>query len=244
VGADNARRLAPRTRERYGSIVRVYLLPEFGSTPVGKLARGDIKRWFAGLGCSPGTARKVQVVLSSILSEGVELGLLRENPAARLKMEASPRRAKVYLTDAEVRTLLEAIPSSRQADRVAVWLAAYSGLRACEQWALRWRDVDLSARALRVERTLTSEHGALIFRDAAKTEGSRRAVSLPAYVANLLAGLPRPADPDALVFTAPEGGPVRHELFRRRCSTQRGPRSRRQRRSSPGTTSGIRAHPC
>jgi integrase len=28
----------------------------------------------------------------------------------------------------------------------------------------------------------------------------------------------RPAntDPDALVFTAPEGGPVRHELFRRR----------------------------
>lgn len=208
-----ARALAPRTRERYDSIIRKYLLPAFGVRPVGALSRADVKRYFAALDTSPGTTRKVQIVLSSILSEGVELGLIRDNVAARMRLPAPPRRHMVVLTDAEIRALAEAIPSPQ--DRLAVWVAAYTGLRAGEQWALRWRDVDTTTRTIRVERTLTSEHGHLTFRDSTKTEGSRRTVTLPAYVANLLAPR-RSADPNALVFTSPEGAPVRHELFRRR----------------------------
>jgi len=175
----------------------------------------------------------VQVVLSSILSEGVELGLLRENPGMRMRLAAPPRRHMTVLTDVEVRALAEAV--QRPQDRLAVYVAAYTGLRAGELWALRCADVDLEQRTLRVERTLTSEHGALIFRDATTTEGSRRTVSLPMFLANMLAAhLAAPngrtpnnqADPDALLFTAPGGAngrktgdpdnAVRHELFRRR----------------------------
>jgi hypothetical protein len=62
-------------------VTRTYLIPRFGSTPLGKLTRADFKEWFAGLAAerkpdgkprySPGTLRKVQVVLSSILNEGI-----------------------------------------------------------------------------------------------------------------------------------------------------------------------------
>ena len=221
-------KLAPKTRERYDSILRTYLLPAFGSTPIGRLGRPEIKEWFSTLDTSPATARKVQIVLSSILSEGVELGLLRDNPARALRLATPPRRDMTVLTAAEIRALAEAI--TRPQDRLAVYVAAYTGLRAGELWALRRADVDVDGRRLVVGRTLTSESGRLIFRNATKTDGSRRVVSLPTFLANMLAthldGMP--GDPAALVFTAPggggtsrrpagEGGPVRHELFVRRA---------------------------
>jgi len=98
---------------------------------------------------------------------------------------------------------------------------------------LRRADVDLAAAPkgarLVVGRTLTSESGHLIFRNAMKTAGSRRVVSLPVFLANMLAThlSQIPTDPAALLFTAPggggtsrraagDGGPVRHELFCRR----------------------------
>lgn len=59
-----------------------------------------------------------------------------------------------------------------------------------------------------------------MFREATKTDSSRRVVSLSAFLANMLADHLHslPADPETLLFTSPEGdgAPVRHELFVRR----------------------------
>jgi integrase len=211
-----AAKLAPKTRERYESVTRAHLLPAFGSTQIGKLTRAQIKEWFAAFDASPGTARKVHIVLSSILSEGVELGLLRENPAARLRLATPPRRDMAILSAEEVRAVAQAL--QRPSDRLAVYVAAYTGLRAGELWALRRRDFDLPGRRLAVVRTLKDYLGELEFVNATKTDGSRRVVSLPTFLVNMLTvHLDRlPADPDALVFTAPDGGPVRHGLFVRR----------------------------
>jgi integrase len=220
-----AAKLAPKTRERYESVVRAHLLPAFGSTPIGKLTRAVFKEWFAALDATPGTARKIQIVLSSILSEGVELGVLRDNPAARLRLAAAPRRDMTILTAEEIRAVAQAI--ERPSDRLAVYVAAYTGLRAGELWALRRRDLDLPGRRLAVVRTLKDYLGELEFVNATKTDGSRRVVSLPTFLVNMLTvHLDRlPADPGALIFTAPgggggraegDGGPVRHGQFVRR----------------------------
>jgi hypothetical protein len=42
-------KLAPKTRERYESMTRTYLIPTFGSTPLSRRTRADIKEWFASL---------------------------------------------------------------------------------------------------------------------------------------------------------------------------------------------------
>ncbi len=227
-------KLAPKTRERYESVTRTYLIPRFGSTPLGKLTRSDFKEWFASLATerkpdgkprySPGTLRKVQVVLSSILSEGIELGLLRENPAARLRLASPARTEMTILTADEIKALADAIP--RASDRLAIYVAAYCGLRAGELWALQRRDIDLLHNRLHVRRALKDLRGHLEFGDT-KTYGSRRTVSLPAFLGAMLAGHMEtmPASADALLFVSPggggarqkgDGGPIRHSLFVRR----------------------------
>jgi integrase len=123
-----------------------------------------------------------------------------------------------------IRAVAESI--AHPADRLAVYVAAYTGVRAGELWALQRKHVDLESEHPRliVERTLTSQSGKLVFRNATKTDGSRRVVSLPTFLANMLgahlSGLS--SDHSALLFTGhggangrPSGlgGPVRHELF-------------------------------
>lgn len=218
-------RLAPKTQERYEGILRVYLLPAFGSMPLSRLKRPMIKEYFATLPASPATARKVHTTLSSILSEGVELELLRENPAARLKLATPPRKTMTILTAAEVRALAEAIP--HPTDALAVWTAAYTGLRASELWALQRKHIDLDAvpPRLTVEGTLTSQSGKLVFRDSTKTPGSRRVVTLPDFLANKLAKHSADYGPEALIFTSHgggngrkdgHGGPIHHNNFYKR----------------------------
>jgi hypothetical protein len=79
--------------------------------------------------------------MSSILSEGVELGVLRDNPAARLKLASQPRHTMVVLTAQEVRALAEATAqrSGRPADGLAVLTAAYTGLREASSGRCRRR---------------------------------------------------------------------------------------------------------
>jgi integrase len=227
-------KLAPKTRERYESVTRTYLIPRFGSTPLGKLTRADFKEWFASLAAerkpdgkpryAPGTLRKVQVVLSSVLSEGIELGLLRENPAARLRLPSLLRTEMTILTAEEIKALADAIP--RTSDRLAIYVAAYCGLRAGELWALQRRDIDLLHSRLHVRRALKDLRGRLEFGET-KTNGSRRPVSLPAFLGAMLAEHMEtmPASPDTLLFVSPggggarqkgTGGPIRHSLFVRR----------------------------
>jgi integrase len=226
--------LAPKTRERYESVTRTYLVPTYGSTPLGRLTRADFKEWFASLAAerkpngkpryAPGTLRKVQVVLSSILSEGIELGLLRENPAARMRLASPLRTEMTILTAEEIKALAEAIP--RTSDRLAIYVAAYCGLRAGELWALQRRDIDLLHNRLHVRRALKDIRGHLEFGDT-KTTGSRRTVSLPAFLQAMLTEHMEsmPASPDALLFVSPggggsrqagDGGAIRHGLFVRR----------------------------
>lgn len=166
----------------------------------------------------------MQVVLSSIFSEGVELGLLRENPAARMRLPSPQRSEMTILTADEIKALADAIP--RASDRLAIYVAAYCGLRAGELWALQRRDIDLLHKRLHVRRALKDIRGHLEFGDT-KTNGSRRTVSLPAFLHAMLSEHlnSMPAGPEALLFVSPggggtrrvgNGGPIRHGLFVRR----------------------------
>jgi integrase len=226
--------LAPKTRERYDSVIRTYVLPSFGATPLGRLNRADFKEWFASLAAerrpsgapryAPGTLRKVQVVLSSILSEGVELGLIRENPAARLRLPAAPPTEMTILNAEEIDLLAGAMV--RPSDRLAIYLASYGGMRAGELWASQRRDIDLLHRRVYIRRALKDIRGHLEFGDT-KSVGSRRTVSLPAFLISMLSEHldSMPVSPDALLFVSPggggrrragDGGPTRHSLFVRR----------------------------
>jgi len=93
-----------------------------------------------------------------------------------------------------------------------VLFATATGLRPQEWQALRWQDVDVQGRAVHVRQTLRD--GRIVA--AAKTDGSRRAVSLQAQAIEALDLLPRSLDRAGLVFPTKEGHVVNLSNWRRR----------------------------
>jgi integrase len=98
-------------------------------------------------------------------------------------------------------------------------MATFTSLRWGELCALRRTDIDLAARIIRVERSLTElENGGLAF-GPPKTEAGRRTVGYPELISSAvrwhLSCFVRPED-DGLVFTSPNGAALRRGNFRRR----------------------------
>jgi len=230
--------LAPKTRDRYDDVLRLYLMPEFGRTPLNHLTREVLKRYFArlqrdgktqgrkraGRPLSPASVHKIQTVLSSVLSEAVELGMLRVNPALRLRLPAPRTRDMTVLTAAEVNTLANAVDPHY---RVVIYVAAYTGMRAGEIWALRRRDVDLLRGKLHVRQTVkrdtptpgapTDGYGREV---GPPKNGKQRTISLPKHLRDMLqehltSPSPGGIGPDAMVFHTPSGTAVRHTAFMR-----------------------------
>lgn len=120
----------------------------------------------------------------------------------------------MFLTAQEVAALADAINPHY---RVAVFVAAYTGLRAGELWALRRRDFDRLHGALRVERALKDDSGKLVF-GPTKTH-AKRAQRLPRFLGDMLeshvASLPG-GTPDALLFSSVRGAIQQQRLFNTR----------------------------
>ena len=257
--------LSPTTTSRYGQVVRTYLLPEFDNLPVTEMTREVVRRYFARLtrsGKAPGTVRKVHTVLSAIMSEAVELELIAANPCTRMRgLPANRHEEPVFLNAEQVRALAEAMPTPSY--RVLVYTAAYTGLRAGELAGLRRRDVDLLRGVVHVRQTLKAVDGqdgsnGPVF-GGTKT-GKTRTVTLPRFLRAMLNEhlLTVSGGADALVFTSPEGGILRHGLFMRRVWTRRSkatcaprtprsadrPRSRRSFTVCVFTTCGTRVRAC
>jgi integrase len=143
-------------------------------------------------------------VLRTILGEAVTDGLLTSNPCQVKGAAQTHPRERGAATPAEVHALAAGMPPRLSA---AVTLAAWSGLRYGELFALARRHVDAEAGTLRVERALARAGGF----GPTKTPKSRRTVHVPPTVAAALAAhlaTHVPADPDALLFTLDSGAPV------------------------------------
>jgi integrase len=109
---------------------------------------------------------------------------------------------------------------------VAIPVALYSGLRLSELRGLRWKDADLSTGNLRVVQTVQRlRDGSLVAREP-KTDGSRRAVSIPILIRELLrdhrtaqietrlrSGIPW--SEESLVFGDALGNPISETRFRK-----------------------------
>ncbi len=225
-------RMAPKTRDRYQSVLDVHVSPTFGPLPVSRVTRERVSLFIAQLGnaerrttkgkpagkpLSSGSVHKVHTVLSSICTEAVELGLMRANPCARLRGLPPVRTAEMHcLTAEEVARLADAITPRY---RVLIITAAHTGLRASELHALRRRDVDLLRGRIHVRDAIKGWVDGKPILGPPKNS-KPRSVSLPPKLRQILAdhlasSIPGGAGADAFVFTNGEGGPIYHTPFMR-----------------------------
>ena len=101
--------------------------------------------------------------------------------------------------------------------RAMVLTAAYTGCRFGEIASLDLDHYDPDRRVIRIGRSLSEVRGYLRISEP-KTPAARRAITIPAWLPQVLTDhLTRhPVGPDGLIFTAPEGGPIRRNTFRSR----------------------------
>lgn len=208
--------LRPSTRARDDSYLDTHIVPRFGALPISKIQNADVRAWIAELtasGYAPSTVAKAKQIMSKILQAAVDDRRIPANVADRVPVPRIEREEMRYLNATQVGHLADTIDPRY---RASVLLGAYGGLRLGEMLGLRWRNVDLLRRRVKVAEICVEVKGELLF-GPPKTKAGIRTVPIPAVVADELAKLTGPnPDPETLVFTGAKGGPLRAGLFRQR----------------------------
>jgi integrase len=210
---DRQVQLKPSTRARYGEIVRVHILPAFGTVPLARLERSAVTAWVAGLsasGLAGATVRHVHRVLHMILASAVADSRVTRNVASGVPLPRAKGRTKRFLTHEQVAALAEAAGEYGLLVRVL----AYCGLRFGELAALRVSSVEPLRRRLTVAESVTEVDGHMVFGEPKWAHA--RSVPLPRSLVDDLARACQGRRPDDLLFTAPEGGVLMLHNWRRR----------------------------
>jgi integrase len=161
--------------QAYRTAITKHLLPIIGSLRLDRLEPEHIEsayRRMTEAGARPATVHQVHRTLRTALGEAERRAHLGRNPAQLVRPPRIQAEPGEPFTINGVQRVLEAAQERRNSARWAIALAL--GLRQGEVLALRWGDIDLEAKALRVRATRLRpvyEHGC--DGDCGKTAGYR-----------------------------------------------------------------------
>jgi integrase len=176
-------RVRPTTHERYRSLMRGHVEPRIGRVRLANLRPSHIQSVVDGMladGLAPRTVGQAYRVLSAALRQGVRWQVLPTNPALAVS-PPRPDRPTLAIPDGDaVRRLLD---EAHGALRVAVLLAASTGMRRGEVAGLRWSAI--AGARVSVNASLQRAHGQLVFVEP-KTDRSRRTITLPSITVEAL----------------------------------------------------------
>jgi len=207
----------PKTVAGYSSLLRNHVIPRFGHRELGQIRTSAINAWLGDLqqrGLSPSRIGQAYQVLNASLDAALEDDRLAKNPAkaARRNLPSIEGREMLFLTDDQVQALAHTIGQPWQP---LIFTLAYAGLRWGEAAALRRGRCQLLQNKLHIAESL-AEIGGDLHWGPPKSKKSVRWVNIPKFLVEMLAEhLYRETedDPDAPVFTSPNGSPLRHSNF-------------------------------
>src|SRR6516164_2430592 len=191
IGCPGQRRkkVGQLSQERYAQLLRMYVLPVLGGLKLQRLASTDIERLYAELErrLAQRTLHFVHCTLGACLGAGVRSRKLARSPILDMAVTPSPGA-----------------------------VAAFTGARRNEVLALRWSDLDVAAKTLRIERAveMTQAHGLTL--KPPKTKRGFREITIDDDLIALLlkerdrhlriaAGVPHGAEVDLSLVKLPQG---------------------------------------
>jgi integrase len=211
------KRVGRRTLERYAELLRCHVVPILGARPLQRIQPTEIDALYQRLDgkIAPRTAHHVHTVFCSCLTTAVRKGLLTANPLARAEKVPSPGEADhgVALDQEQLRRLIEGFKNSVLFPIVAV--AVFTGARRSEILALRWSDLDIERKSIRIERAVDQVHGQPLALKGPKTARGKRTITIDDDLLALLcaerekhlrlkAGIPDGAAVDISLVRLPE----------------------------------------
>lgn len=156
--------------ERYGAV----WVAELGNQPMDAVNASDIEAWRRkkGQDCKPATVNRHVAFLKRVFNVAIRDGRCKENPVGRVKMLRENNARLRFMSELEESLLREVFQEDKWH---FVELALHTGLRASEQFGLRWEHVDFRSDVLTIPR---SKHG------------ERRHVQMNARVREILRAMP------------------------------------------------------
>ncbi len=178
-------RCKPVTAAGYRQVVNKHIVPRFGNLPALAVDHAKVTEAQHALSATPVMANRVLETLSRIYSAAEDQGLIPEgsNPC-RFAIKYRERGRERFLTEEEFRRLGRVLADAETRKGMsehavaAIRLLLLTGCRKGEILTLRWDEVDLEARELRLS---DSKTGA-------------RTISLSPEAVRVLARIPRVAD--------------------------------------------------
>jgi len=224
-----AKRIAPKSAERYRELLDGQILPHLGEKLLQKLTVKDVEDWHGTLissgrkdgkgGIAARTVGHAHRLLNRMLKEAQRFDLIVKNPIVDNESLPKVRQQEVQIvSEDQLPVLLEKI-RGHKIEPVAL-LALFCGLRRGEILALKWGNIDLDRSVLRVRHSLEETRaGGVRFKEP-KSKAGRRDVTLPDVVVGVLRrhrieqlelraklGLGRPSNDD-FVFWQLNGQPI------------------------------------
>lgn len=211
-----ASHLRPKTKVGYASLAKSVIVPTLGDKHLGDLRRSTVQTWVASLvdrGLSPSRIRQAYRLLSQVMRAAELDGIITRTPCLDVRLPRVPEHEPNVLTPEQVTELARAMGEPYD---LFVLVLAYTGLRFGEAAGLRRQFVMLDRSVLVVASSLADANGVLSMEEP-KTH-QHRLVTLSEFLTERLRDRLEqvPAEPEYLVFTSPDGLPIRHQNFMRR----------------------------
>ena len=191
-------RCKPRTVESCRQVVRKHILPALGRRPALAVSHREVVELHHGLSDRPAAANRAVATLSRIWNAAEDRGLVPEgsNPCHLVERNRERRRER-FLTDAEFRRLGRVLDEAEACGGIPVHAAAairlllLTGCRKGEILNLRWDEVDLDARELRLPDSKTGPKTVVLSPEAASVlSGIPRVEGSPHVIPGKVPGKP------------------------------------------------------
>ena len=174
--------LRENTYVAYEDTANIHVLPYFDElgVTIGELSPAHIQRYYAEktkAGIGPGTLTRHRTIIRSSLEYAIQtLGILKANPADRVKLPKQNKRLPSFYTEEQLKNLFKAVEG--ESIEAPVKLAAYFGLRRSEVLALRWNSINWKRKTISITHTLVRVKTKTEFKDTVKQMASYRTMPL------------------------------------------------------------------
>jgi integrase len=217
-------RLRPKTYSDYTIMLRLYIRPALGATPLGSVTQFELQSIYAQMlerGLSPRTIEYTNAVLQSAFRQAVRWKIIVEDPCEGVDLPRMKRWEMQALSVDECRRFLSVARESKWSTLFA--LALTTGMTPSEYLALKWSDIDWQRGTASVGRTIHITGAGWTFDDT-KRKWSRRVVKLQGFVLNALEKARKghsavqegeSGSDHNLIFSSSNGSPLRQKTVKR-----------------------------